>query len=329
MIRVSGKVLGLGVVAASAVVLVVALYAAGGAPKPLSAGLTGAGTPVSWAVPVLRLLADLAAIGTGGAVLAAAWLLPATKNLGAQGLRACQDGAVAAGVWAVASIGGLLATASVILGVPLSQLASRAGDAGSLNQVRALAVSVVLTAFLAVLLSGCRTVATARVALVLTAVALAGPLLTGHGAIARTAFWSMLATASLVVHVFCATAWIGGLGSLIRYGREKAVERFSRLALVCAIAIGATGLLTAEIHLGGREDGWSLITQWVTTGYGVLVFAKAVAFALLVWIGWWHRRSTLPALATNQPAAFWRLAAGELLLMSATVGLAVALSRTP
>ena len=93
--------------------------------------------------------------------------------------------------------------------------------------------------------------------------------------------------------------------------------------------IGVTGLLTAEIHLGGREDGWGLITQWVTSGYGALVFAKAVAFALLVWIGWWHRRATLPALAANQPAAFWRLAAGELLLMAATVGLAVALSRTP
>jgi len=211
--------------ATSVVVMVVALLAAGGAPQPLPAGLTGAGTAVSWAVPVLRLLADLAAIATGGAVLAAAWLLPATKQLDAQGLRACQDAAVAAGIWAVASIGGLLTTASAILGVPLSQLASRAGDAGSLNQVRALAVAVVLTAFLAVLLSGCRTVATARAALVLIALALAGPLLTGHGAIARTELWPVLATASLVVHVFCATAWIGGLGALIRYGRDQAVER--------------------------------------------------------------------------------------------------------
>jgi putative copper export protein len=330
--RLSGRPLALGVVAAGTVVMVVALLAAGGAPKPPHPGMTGAGTPVSWAVPVLRLLADLAAIATSGAVLAAATLLPATDGkLGKQGLRACQDAGIAAGVWAVASIGGLLTTATVILGIPMSQLAARAGDAGSLNQVRALAVAVVLTALLAVLLSGCRTVATARVALLLTAAALTGPLLTGHSAIERTAFWSVLATVSLVVHVFSATAWIGGLGSLLRYGRDQqaAVEQFSRLALVCAIAIGITGLLTAEIHLGGREDGWGLITQWVTSGYGALVFAKAVAFALLVWIGWWHRRSTLPALAANQPGAFWRLAAGELLLMAATVGLAVALSRTP
>jgi putative copper export protein len=339
--RVSGKVLGLGVVAAAFVVVVVALLAGGGAPKPPPPGLEGAGTSVSWAVPVLRVLGDLAAIATGGAVLAAAWLLPASKEggpqagggraLGGEALRACQDAAVAAGIWAVASIGGLLVTASVILGIPLAQLGSRAGDAGGLNQVRALAVAVVLTAVLAVVLSGARTVRTAQVALVLAAAALTGPLLTGHGAIERTAFWSVLATASLVVHVFCATAWIGGLGSLIRYGRDQhaAVEKFSRLALVCALTIGATGLLTAEIHLGGREDGFGLITQWVTTGYGALVFAKAVAFAILVWIGWRHRQATLPALAANEPAAFWRLAAVELLVMAGTVGLAVALSRTP
>ncbi|GAA0948324.1 hypothetical protein GCM10009554_45820 [Kribbella koreensis] len=253
------------------------------------------------------------------------------QQLGPQGLRACQDAAVAAGVWAVASVGGLLVTASVILGVPLSELGARAGDAGGVNQVRALAVAVVLTAVLAVVLSGARTVRTAQVALLLTAAALTGPLLTGHGAIERTAFWSVLATASLVVHVFCATAWIGGLGSLIRYGRDQqaAIEKFSRLALVCALTIGATGLLTAEIHLGGREDGFGLITQWVTTGYGALVFAKAIAFAVLVYIGRRHRQATLPALAANEPAAFWRLAAVELLVMAGTVGLAVALSRTP
>jgi putative copper export protein len=314
--------------------MVVALLAAGGAPKPVPGGLGGAGTTVSWAVPVLRLLADVAAIACAGGVLAVVLLLPATGGkLTAEGLGACQDAAVAAGVWAVASIGGLFATAAVILGIPLSRLSVRADDAAALTQVRALVAAVVLTAVLAVVLSGCRTVATARVALVLTAAALTGPLLTGHGASERTAFWSVLATASLVVHVFAATTWIGGLGALLRYGRSGdpagPVGRFSRLALVCAVSIGVTGLLTAEIHLGGREDGWGLITQWVTSGYGAVVFAKAVAFASLVGIGWWHRRSTLPALEAGTARAFWQLAAIEAVVMAATVGLAVALSRTP
>ncbi|GAB2596932.1 CopD family protein [Kribbella endophytica] len=317
-----------GIVASGIVVCVVALLAAGGAPKSLPSGLHGASLPVSWAVPLLRLLADGAAIVCGGGVLAAVLLLKpeADGKLGTQGLRAVQDAAVAAGVWAVASIGGLVATASVILGLPLSHLAEHAALAGQLDQVRALAVAVALTAVLAVVLSGTRTVASARVALVLTAAALVGPLLTGHGAIERTAFWTVLATASLVVHVFAATTWIGGLGAVIRY--RGSVDTFSRLALVCAVTIGMTGLLTAEIHLGGREDGWGLITQWVTSGYGALVFAKAVAFAVLVAVGWWHRRATLPALA-DRPNLFYRLAAVELLVMAGTVGLAVALSRTP
>jgi putative copper export protein len=287
--------------------------------------------PVSWALPVLRLAADLAAIACVGALLAAVVLLPGDGGkLAGQGLRAVQDAAVVAGAWAVASLGGLVATASVILGVPLSHLGEHAELAGGLNQVRALAVTIVLTAILAVVLSGCRTVTTARVCLGLAAAALVGPLLNGHGAIERTAFWSVLATASLVVHVFAVTVWIGGLGALLRYTRERsAVERFSALALVCAVCVGVTGLVTGEIHLGGREDGFGLITQWVTTGYGALVFAKAAAFAVLVWIGWRHRRATLPALAANEPAAFWRLAAVELLVMAGTVGLAVALSRTP
>jgi putative copper export protein len=286
---------------------------------------------VSWSVPVLRFVADVAAVVTGGAVLAVVLFLPATAGkLGPKALRACQDAALAAGVWAVASIGGLVTTAAVILGIPLSHLAEHATPAGQLTQVRALAVAVVLSAVLAVVLSGCRTLRSARIAAVLVVAALIGPLLTGHGAIDRTSFWSVLATASLVVHVIAATAWVGGLGAVLRYARSRqAIELFSTLALVCAVTMGITGLLTAEVHLGGRGTGWALVTQWVTSGYGALVFAKAVAFAILVAVGWWHRRTTLPKLTTGNPAAFRRLAVVELLIMAATIGLAVALSRTP
>jgi len=318
-------------VAAGIVVMVVALLAAGGAPKPLPEGLLGAGIPVSWSVPALRLIADAATVATVGVLVAVVLFLPATDGkLGAKALRACQDAALAAGVWAVASIGGLLATAAVILGVPLLHLADHASEAGQLIQVRALAVTVVLSAILAVLLSGCRTLRGARVAAVLAVAALIGPLLTGHGALDRTGVWSVLATASLIVHVLAASVWVGGLGALLRYSRSRqAVELFSGLALVCAVTIGMTGLLTAEIHLGSRETGWALISQWVTSGYGALVFAKSVAFAILVVIGWWHRHTTLPLLTTGNPAAFRRLAAGELVVMAGTIGLAVALSRTP
>lgn len=320
-----------GLVAVGIVVMVAALFAGGGAPQKPVSGLLGAGLGVSWAVPVLRILADAAAVATGGAVVAVVLFLPATDGkLGGKALRACQDAALAAGIWAVASIGGLIATATVILGVPLSHLAEHADSAGRLSQVRALAVAVVLTAVLAVVLSGTKTLRTARAAAVLTVAALIGPLLTGHGAIDRTNLWSVLATVSLVVHVVAATAWVGGLGAVLLYTRSReSVELFSTLAFVCAVTMGITGLLTAEIHLDGRQGGWGLITQWVTSGYGVLVLGKALAFAVLVFIGWQHRRSSLPRLATGDPAAFRQLAVLELAVMAGTIGLAVALSRTP
>jgi putative copper export protein len=321
----------LGMVASGIVVMVAALYAAGGAPKRAVDGLLGAGLGVSWAVPVLRLVADAAAVATGGAVLAVLLFLPADGGkLGSKAIRACQDAALAAGIWAVASIGGLIATATVILGIPLSHLAEHAEPAGQLTQVRALAAAVVLTAVLAVVLSGVKTLRGARLAAVLTVAALIGPLLTGHGALDRTSAWSVLATTSLVVHVVAATAWVGGLGAVLRYSRSRqAVEVFSTLALVCAVTMGITGLLTAEIHLGGRQDGWGLITQWVTSGYGALVLGKTLAFATLVIIGQLHRQSTLPQLEAGDPVAFRRLAVLELLVMAGTIGLAVALSRTP
>src|SRR3954469_18983549 len=116
--------------AVAALAMIAALLAAGGAPKPVPAGLSGAGTAVSWAVPVLRLIADGAAIACAGGVLAALVMLPVDgERLGSKGQRACQDAAIAAGVWAVASISGLAATAAAILGVPLSSLSLRADDA--------------------------------------------------------------------------------------------------------------------------------------------------------------------------------------------------------
>ncbi|MGZ0151320.1 copper resistance D family protein [Kribbella sp. WER1] len=320
-----------GLVAVGIVVMVLALLAAGGAPQRAAAGLLGAGLGVSWAVPVLRILADAAAVATGGAVIAVVLFLPATDGkLGEKALRACQDAALAAGIWAVASIGGLITTATVILGIPLSHLAEHAEPAGRLSQVRALAAAVVLTAVLAVVLSGTKTLRGARVAAVLTVAALIGPLLTGHGAIDGTNLWSVLATVSLVVHVVAATAWVGGLGAVLLYTRSRqSVELFSSLALVCAVTMGITGLVTAEIHLDGRQGGWGLITQWVTSGYGVLVLGKALAFTALVFIGWQHRRSSLPRLASGDQAAFRQLAILELAVMAGTIGLAVALSRTP
>jgi putative copper resistance protein D len=129
------------------------------------------------------------------------------------------------------------------------------------------------------------------------------------------------------VHVVAATAWIGGLLGLAlhlrRPGSEqlRAVPRFSALALVCFCAVGASGVLAAVARLGTSLSTW-------TSAYGAVLAVKLVAVIALGGFGWQHRRSTMAALRGGRPGAFWRLATGELVLMGAVSGLAVALSRT-
>jgi putative copper resistance protein D len=69
------------------------------------------------------------------------------------------------------------------------------------------------------------------------------------------------------------------------------------------------------------------VPAW-TSAYGAVLAAKVVAVAGLGAFGWQHRRRTMAALRGGSPGAFWRLATGELVLMAAVSGLAVALSRT-
>jgi hypothetical protein len=100
------------------------------------------------------------------------------------------------------------------------------------------------------------------------------------------------------------------------------VPAFSTVALACFALVGASGLGNAWTRLGSSTSVWS-------TGYGALVLAKVCALGVLGVLGWTHRRRTLPHLLAGRPHSFLRLATGEIAVVAATVGLAVALARTP
>lgn len=310
-------------IAVAVAVMIAALLAGGGAPKRSVPGLPASSTTVGWAVPVLRLVADGSAIACTGCLVAVILLLRARNGqLDRQAIRICRDAAVAAGVWSLASVGGIVVKAAVELGLPLSKLPAHAGAAASLPQIAPLAFVAAVTALLAVMLSGCHTIGTARVGTVITALAVIAPLLTGHAASERTAVRSVIATTSLMVHVLAVSVWIGGLAALVRYrglgDPATVVPRYSRIALVAAGATALSGVLTAVIHLQHR----------FVSAYGGLVLVKVLALAVLVAFGWRHRRRTLPELEPGG-SSFRRLAIGELIVMAATVGVAVALAQAP
>ena len=195
--------------------------------------------------------------------------------------------------------------------------------AADLPQTRALMSSAWLAALVAVGARRCRSVAVGWLLLVTGVGALLPLLLTGH-----TGHGDQQAAAvlGLATHVMAASVWLGGLLALGVHLRStdllaEALPRYSRVALACFTLVRRLGVVM----------GWVALTEpreLLTTPYGQLLLAKTAALGTLGVLGHWHRQRTLPAVAAWRPRAFRRLAAVELVVMAATAGLAVGLSRT-
>jgi putative copper resistance protein D len=165
---------------------------------------------------------------------------------------------------------------------------------------------------------------------VLFGIALLGPLpvtLTGHSAAGGS---HDVATDSLVLHVLAASLWVGGLVAVVALaaargpdrgsGLATAVPRFSQLALVCWVVLAGTGIVNALTRIApGALFG---------SYYGGLLLAKAGALLALGTLGALHRGRTVGPASRGEPRALLRLGGVEILLMLATIGLAVALGRT-
>jgi cytochrome c oxidase assembly factor CtaG/putative copper export protein len=310
----------------AAAVLLLGLELAGGAPETVPEGLPDPGGLTSWGLPLARLLFDVSAVAVVG-TLVATLLLPDSRlaDAGARGLRVARWAAAA---WAVTALVLLLLSVSDILAEPLSAgLTSRfLGYVWQFSLGRSLllvlAVALVLTAYA----GWTRTRAGVAVLFALAVGALLPVLFSGHSASSAD---HDLATSSLVVHVVASSVWVGGLGAmLVLFRRDTAlmarvVPRYSVLALVCFTAVAFSGLLNAWVRTSGD------LGLWATSGYGALLAVKFAALVALGFIGWNHRQHTIDRLRTGRPRAFARLAVGEVLVMGATLGVAVALSRTP
>lgn len=316
----------LAVTATSVAAAVAALLLAGGRPVAAPLGLPDAGALVGWAVRLGRLLAELLAVMTVGALLVGAVLLPDRSTYRTAVQRSVRSAGRCAVAWAVLAISTALLTVADTAGMPLARLSPTiVRELGTTGTSGAL---LVMAAFAATVALGAPFVTDSRGSRLLLLVAVAGLLplaLVGH---ASSAADHDVATSGLVVHVAAAAVWVGGLvGILLHLRTERdalaaAVGRFSPLALGAFLALGVSGLLTALTRLGGSPSAW-------TSGYGALVVAKVAALVVLGVLGHLHRRRTILRIAAGRPRAFLGLAGAELLVMGAAMGMAAALSRTP
>lgn len=319
----AGLVLALAVCAA-------ALWATGSSSVVALPGLRQPDPWGPWLLPLTTLVSRLGQLAAVGLLLAAAVLLPGEDGaLSPQAWLAARWASAAAAVWALAQALLLPLTAADLLGeAPWELSASRvmstmrdieAGQALMLGAV--LALGSALAARASMRRSG------TVLALVLALAAIVPQTAAGHSASSGS---HQIAVSTLMIHLAGVLVWAGGLLALVMLAPRlstpmlsAAARRFSALALPAAALVLASGLVEALLSLRFSPSAW------LGTAYGALVLLKLGATVALLGAGAWHRRRSLSVLAGGDRAGFVRLAAGECVLLAATMGLALALSRTP
>ncbi|GAB2906109.1 cytochrome c oxidase assembly protein [Rhodococcus aerolatus] len=294
-------------------------------------GLPDPGALTTVGLPLIRGVGEVAAVLAIGFVLLAAFLVPPQRSgvVGVDGYRALRWTSTAAVVWAGCAAALVPLTVSDATGrrvaATLDPTVLLSGVA-QLDTAQAWAWTAGLALVLAV---GCRM--TLRWAwtpplLVLGLLGLVPLGVTGHSSAGGA---HDIATNSLMIHLVAASLWAGGLGAVLLHARAGggslplAARRFSALATVAFAAVGVTGVVNALVRVSPAD--------LLSSTYGLLVVSKAAALVVLGALGYLQRRRTVTALDRDpqdrQP--FVRLALVELLVLAATVGLAVGLGRTP
>jgi putative copper resistance protein D len=292
-------------------------------PAPL--GLPDAGLLTSVGLPLSRYLQEIAGIAVVGLLFLRCITLTGKPGPGGQHL--LEMAARWAWLGVAGTIAWIAATASDLTGVPIVGLLGQPDLVWAvLGTDRVLAQIATLWVTLAVALFASRLRGSAAqvLTLLLATAALLPSALNGHAGHHES---PVVAVSALAVHLVAAAVWVGGLLALVVHLRHYpdqlrvALPRFSTAALICVVAVGLSGIVESAVTLRVWSALWS-------TDRGGLIIAKTVALAVLAGIGYFHRQRTLGPAGSGRFLPLLGLAAGELIVMGATVGIAVVLSST-
>jgi cytochrome c oxidase assembly factor CtaG/putative copper export protein len=305
--------------------LVVALVYGGGAAAPLA---TDPGASVRWGLPVAKLLVNLGAAGTLGALALAVFAFNSTKpEFG----RSLDLAAASSAIWTVASAATGFLTFLSIYSQPVS-FDDRFGDLLSTFMTttelgQAWLITTLVAAALTVLCFAVRNQTAVVFVMLLAAGGLVPMALQGHAGGTET---HDAAVTAIWLHIAFAALWVGGLLTIILcrsvLGPNRlvaVVERYSTIALISFVVVAASGYVSAEIRVGTLDN--------LLTPYGVLVLVKVGALGALGLFGVAQRRVLLrkmSASSTGGRGYFWWLVTAELAFMGLASGVAAALGRT-
>ena len=305
--------------------LLVSLAYGGGAAAPL---ITDPGAVVRYGLPVVKLLVNIGAAGTLGAlVLACFALVPTKPEFG----RALDVAAGSSAVWAIASAANGFLIFLSIYNQPVS-FDDRFGDLLSTFMTgtelgQAWLATTLIAAALTVL---CFAVRNQSALVLVTLLGIGGLIpmaLQGHAGGTET---HDAAVTAIWLHIVFAAIWLGGLLTIIFSRRlltgarlQSVVERYSTLALISFIVVAVSGYVSAEIRVGTLDN--------LLTPYGVLVLVKVAALGALGLFGVAQRRfliGRMQSSATGGRGYFWWLVTAEIAFMGLASGVAAALART-
>jgi putative copper resistance protein D len=319
-VRITGPAV---LVAVSLAALLVALAVGGGATPQL---LEDPGTVVRYGLPISTMLVNLAAAGTIGAVGLVLFAIPPGSAAYGRSLD------VAAGSAALFTVAAAFTGLFSYLSVTARALSFDDAFSQGLGQ------------FLTQIALGQAWLQTTLMGAVVTVLCFAVRNQTALffvGLLAAASLWPMAqqghaagvdghdaAITALYIHIVFAAAWLGGLVVIAILSRQldtprlvDAVTRYSSVALVCFVAVAASGYVSAELRIGSLDR--------LLTPYGLLVLVKVGALIALGVFGALHRRVTIRRLAgTGHRRHFWWLVVAELGFMGIATGFAAALART-
>ncbi|MGF0129505.1 cytochrome c oxidase assembly protein [Dietzia cinnamea] len=298
-------------------------------------GVPDPGVLTTAGLPALRSIGELLASVAVGAALFAAFFTPPQKDktLDVDGYRMQQISSWANIAWAVAAALLIPLTLSDVSGRTFFQSLPPDQWLVAINQID-VASSWRWAAIIALVAGiGQRLTLSWRwsvIWLAVTALSLLPVAATGHasGSTAHD-----IATNSLIIHLFSAAFYIGGLVAVIAHtwvGGTRvalALRRYSAVATVAIIALGLSGVINAIVRLHPAD--------LFTSTYGLLVVCKALVLCLLALFGLAVRRRVINRIESKganapvDPATMLRIILTESVIMAGTIGLSVSLGRTP
>jgi putative copper export protein len=293
--------------------------------EPAALGIRDAGPFTDVAAPVARALRVLGAVATVGAVTVALLAGPTAQHSRAQSLKVAASRWAL--LWAIAASCSLILELSQVSGLPIADVLRGEGAnaaTGIAAQVTGLALAAWLAALVSFFARRVESIAGLRLVLLVAAVGLVIPVVTGHSGHAG---FDPVALATLSLHVVAVSAWAGGLLALCAHARPETrldhglLRRFSAMALVCYVVVAASGAANLSVRLS-----WAELVE--SGSYALLLLLKVTGFIALGCFGLAHRRRTLRRVSAGEGASFWSLAAVEVAVMAAVLGLAVTLTAT-